>query len=112
MSKETKELNWHSFRQNNSGGSFKNPAISIYVQATSEEEADEIAKEYGAYFDGCSTGSDCSCCGDRWYRSYGPEEDDFDIEEIRSNESYYFAVRDKIPTSLIVFANGKTETVT
>jgi len=108
MSEETKKLNWYHFRQNNTGGSFTGPAISIYVQATDSEEADRIAEDNGAYFDGSG---DCMCCGFRWNESWGAEDDDFDIEDIRSAESHRWAVMEGVQTSLIVFADGKKEEV-
>lgn len=62
---------FYDFRQNNSGGSFvydANSGISIHVivEADNEFAAKNKAETIGIYFDGCSTGRDCSCCGDRW----------------------------------------------
>lgn len=65
---------WYEYRQNNSGGRFCGPAITVCVQASTEKIAEIIAEKLGVYFDGCSTGQDCSCCGDRWYPSWGGEE--------------------------------------
>lgn len=62
------------FSQNNPGGSFdinERVAHHVIIQARSPEEADRIAVNIGIYFDGCSTGQDCNCCGDRWYTAYG-----------------------------------------
>tara|TARA_R110000824_G_scaffold161892_1_gene337395 strand:- start:2273 stop:2641 length:369 start_codon:yes stop_codon:yes gene_type:complete len=70
-------LRWFTYQQNNSGGSFnKDSAVdrNVFVQAPSADEANEIAVKIGIYFDGCSRGIDCSCCGDRW-RSVFTEED-------------------------------------
>jgi hypothetical protein len=60
------------FNQNNSGGSFhldKSTGITCYVivEASNADEANRIAESLGIYFDGCDTGQDCECCGDRWY---------------------------------------------
>lgn len=68
---ETKNK-FYSFNQNNSGGSFsvsEKDGISEYViiEATSAENANNIAEGIGIYFNGCNEGMDCSCCGDRWY---------------------------------------------
>lgn len=63
-------LRWYLFNQNNSGGRFERDLYvdeRVFVQAYSAEEANEIAEGLGIYFDGCSDGRDCSCCGDRWY---------------------------------------------
>ena len=60
---------FYMFRQNNSGGSFimdNDVDGYVIVEATNAEEANTIAQDKGIYFDGCSTGDDCSCCGDRW----------------------------------------------
>lgn len=62
--KETKFFEYH---QNNSGGFFKSPAVHVIVEAHTANEADTRAVELGLYFDGSG---DCSCCGNRWYRSY------------------------------------------
>lgn len=57
---------FYTFRQNNSGGSFYGPRYVI-VEAGSADEANRIAEDHDVYFNGCMTGMDCSCCGDRWY---------------------------------------------
>lgn len=60
-----------TFSQNNSGGSFDyqpNDGITHYVivEATSLIHALSRAGDIGLYFNGCDSGMDCSCCGDRW----------------------------------------------
>jgi hypothetical protein len=60
------------FRQNNSGGSFAvNEAVahSVIIEAYSVKDANARAEDVGIYFNGCDTGDDCSCCGDRWYEA-------------------------------------------
>ena len=58
----------YSFRQNNSGGYYCQPAKHIIVKdARDSEHALEIAMAAGLYLNGVAAGSDCSCCGDRWY---------------------------------------------
>ena len=69
---------FYTYRQNNSGGSFNidlQSGITEYViiEANSASHADERAEEIGLYFDGCRSGIDCRCCGDRWYRTYESE---------------------------------------
>lgn len=64
-------MKYYHFNQNNSGGSFvinkeQGIAHEVYVQANSSGEANIIAINKGIYFNGCSDGSDCPCCGDRW----------------------------------------------
>ena len=62
------------FDQNNSGGSFDvddKLCHRVVIEADSKREAEEKAFDFGVYYDGCFTGEDCPCCGDRWY---GAEE--------------------------------------
>lgn len=62
------------FRQNNPGGSFdinEELAHHVIIQAHSADEANRLAKDVGIYFEGCASGTDCSCCGDRWSMAYG-----------------------------------------
>ena len=71
---------FYMFDQNNSGGSFiKDDTLAhfVIIEADSAKEANEIAESKGIYFDGCETGDDCPCCGDRWSSQY----DDKDGEE-------------------------------
>lgn len=65
---------WH-FSQNNSGGSFdfsESEGIThhVVIEAESAEDANVKAIQKGLYFDGCDTGQDCPCCGDRWHRQW------------------------------------------
>lgn len=75
-SKETQnsqEYKWFEYNQNNSGGSFDvddNVCEYVFIEARSVNEANTFANELGIYFNGCSTGRDCSCCGDRWHEPY------------------------------------------
>lgn len=64
---------FYTYVQNNSGGDFvqdldRGIAHYVIVEARTPEEADSRATEIGLYFDGCDTGDDCPCCGDRWDR--------------------------------------------
>jgi hypothetical protein len=68
---------FYTFGQNNSGGSFvfdysRGITHFVIIEADSESEAMERAERIGLYFNGCSNGIDCSCCGDRWYSPDGP----------------------------------------
>lgn len=72
---------FYDFRQNNSGGSFaydEAAGIShiVIVEADSVAEANARAQRIGLYFDGCESGYDCDCCGDRWYEKYRDDEGD------------------------------------
>lgn len=59
---------WYNFRQNNSGGYWKGPAIYVLIEAETSNKANQIAKANGLYFDGRG---DCPCCGNRWTKVYG-----------------------------------------
>ena len=61
-------MNFFTFRQNNSGGSFvvdleRGLGYMVCIEAENAEKACERAREIGIYFDGRG---DCSCCGPRW----------------------------------------------
>jgi hypothetical protein len=60
---------FYSFRQNNSGGSFKGPAITVWVEADSPEEANNIFTTLDdCYFDP-EYKQDCECCLTRWHET-------------------------------------------
>ena len=62
----------YELTQNNSGGSFvvdDKLCHRLFIEAESWEEAMDKAEDLGCYWDGVDEGSDCQCCGDRWYRS-------------------------------------------
>lgn len=68
---------FYCFKQNNSGGMFDendNVCENVIIEAHTPEEANKLADNVGIYFDGCSTGQDCSCCGDRWYELWEDAE--------------------------------------
>lgn len=76
-----KPLKWYTYSQNNSGGSFvideyAGIAHFVIVQATDAESANDAARRIGLYFNGCDSGRDCSCCGDRWSPAGGWWNDD------------------------------------
>ena len=60
------------FNQNNSGGSFviddkRGLGVNVWIEAANAEDANDHAERVGIYFNGCDDGTDCPCCGDRWY---------------------------------------------
>ena len=59
-------MTYYNYRQNNSGGSFAEPAINVVIKADSPAQADAIAITKGIYFDP-EFEIDCDCCGNRWY---------------------------------------------
>lgn len=63
------------YRQNNSGGAFIEDAksgisVNVIIEAADADDANRRAKTIGLYFDGCYTGIDCPCCGDRWIAAW------------------------------------------
>lgn len=101
---------FYTYRQNNSGGRFIGPALYVIVEANSSNVAMAIAEDHGVYFDGCQTGQDCSCCGDRW-SSWADEHDRPEIygkgveEALQSDPFIRFELEDK-PTAIVVYLNG------
>lgn len=77
-------MKWFEYRQNNSGGSFvqnDSVGIHVFIEAESAAWANQKALTVGIYFDGCSTGADCSCCGDRWNQAYDSDHEDDHMDE-------------------------------
>lgn len=82
-SEEVLDFKWYRFDQNNSGGSFAEPALNVIVKAKNAEEANKIAVESGfVYFDP-EFKKDCECCGNRWYK--------FNKNDNKSNGDSIFA---------------------
>ena len=76
---ETKEPKFFHFSQSNPGGSFyinEKVAHHVIIQAYSAKEANSLAEDIGIYFNGCETGNDCSCCGDRWSEQWSTDSGD------------------------------------
>jgi len=76
MPTTTLTTKFYEFDQNNSGGRFHiddkaGLGPSVWIEATSLGDAIHRAMDIGIYFDGCDSGRDCRCCGDRWHISHG-----------------------------------------
>lgn len=101
-------MSFYNFRQNNSGGVHHGPAVNVVIEASSPEEANRIAVERaGLYFDGCESGRDCRCCGDRWYRAgLWSDEATAEVPEIEPWDQRW-ADGAKIPTQLVIRAEAK-----
>ena len=106
---------WFNFDQNNSGGSFTvddQLCHRLFIEADSQEKAEEKAFDMGVYYDGCSDGTDCPCCGDRWY---SPDEVElpakFDDEVYETIEAYAQNLADRYgwtkPDCRIFYADGR-----
>jgi len=81
------KTNFYEFSQNNSGGSFdvdNDVCRRLFIEATNAEQANRIAQDLGVYFNGCDSGMDCSCCGDRWY-----EADEYDAVDLKKTAESY-----------------------
>ena len=112
---------FYTYRQNNSGGGFvqdHKQGISVFVciEAESASQADDLAEQIGLYFNGCDTGADCSCCGDRWYHAYKddgtntPMMYDQDISKGEFKENFLVWMKDGIE-GYIHYLNGKVKKV-
>ncbi len=97
-------MKFFHFDQNNSFGNFKGPAKHVVVEAENATDANVRAEELGLYFDGVHTGSDCPCCGDRWYRLWVSEEGD-DVPKVYGAAVVFDFVGD--PYVLVLYANGE-----
>ncbi len=106
----------YSFRQNNSGGYYCQPAKHIIVKdARDEDHAHEIALGAGMYTNGVAAGMDCSCCGDRWY-GVDDEYDTLDealnyIGAINTHESQVQRDSDGVPLYVVVDDLDVTDTM-
>ena len=95
-------MSFYAFRQNNSGGTFTQPAINVSVEADSADEANDIAESHGVYFDD-DYEVDCECCGERWYRAT-----EWDACEEPSEPSAWdqgWADMYDIPVSIVILKN-------
>lgn len=64
---------FYEWDQNNSGGSFvvdDKLCHIVIIEADTLDEAEQKAFDMGVYYNGCSDGIDCDCCGDRWDQPY------------------------------------------
>jgi hypothetical protein len=101
-----------TYRQNNSGGVFAEPAKFLIVEASNADEADARATDYGAYFNGVDNDIDCGCCGDRWHNAYSNDGDARPTICGEHAEAYVDTIpslRGGIPLTCIVYADGRKE---
>jgi hypothetical protein len=81
-------MKFYELSQNNTGGSFavdSKLCHRLFIEAESEKAALEIAEGLGCYWNGVDDGMDCSCCGDRWYKS----ADEVDLEKMNTKWNGY-----------------------
>ena len=94
-----------TFTQNNSGGFYTKPAKFVIIEAENPDEANSIAEDNGVYFNGCSNGNDCECCGDRWYRTedyYAKDEPLIYGEKAELYKKTYDDGQPEIPLYIII----------
>lgn len=102
---------FYTFSQNNSGGSFDRSDVLgdyVIVEAENARRANQRAEELGIYFNGVDSGSDCECCGDRWYEVseyHGSASPEIYGE---APEKALGGLRQKV---VIHFANGEQRTI-
>jgi hypothetical protein len=73
----TIETRFFAYGQNNSGGGFDltdNVTHWVIIEAVDAAEANAKLEHLGGYFNGCKSGRDCRCCGDRWYAKWNDED--------------------------------------
>lgn len=104
-------LKWYEYDQNNSGGEWLKPAVHVFIQAEDGGEADARAATVGIYFDGCSDGRDCSCCGDRWYSSEYKKGSDAPTVYGALAASYVSVWESPGIPSVLLYASDGTKTI-
>lgn len=103
------------YDQNNSGGSFTicdEVAEYVFVEGMDQADIDRRAQDKGIYFDGCDTGQDCPCCGNRWSRVYetfeGPQIYGQVLDKFFETKRCAWAHAGE-PYVIIHYLNGKTK---
>lgn len=100
-------MSFYTYRQNNSGGFFDEPALYVIVEADDSEEADERALTVGVYFDGIAEGLDCECCGDRWDRANNKGTESPEIYG-KPAEQHNDMFRSKDCPNIVILRKGST----
>jgi hypothetical protein len=96
-------MKFFNFTQNNSFGVDDPPAKVVVVEAENAEDANKRVLEVdGVYFDGCDSGVDCPCCGDRWSSKWSDDLGD-DVPSLWGDPLEFAEDGDV----LIVYANGE-----
>ena len=92
-------MTYYTYRQNNSGGSFSTPAISVVIKADTPAQANAIAITKGIYFDD-NYEIDCECCGQRWY----PATDYDAVDAIPDVDAHdvSWAKCDDVPAQIVI----------
>lgn len=106
-------MKFFTYSQNNSGGRFSGPAQYVIVQADDADDANAIAQDNDVYFDGCSTGSDCPCCGDRWYMCDDSDGTDTPLIYDTPVADYKrpYPIGDDQPLAIVYYKDGDVQTL-
>lgn len=112
--KNTVNTKFYTFSQNNSGGLFiksEKEGISecVIIEALEPNHANTRAEEIGLYFDGCDKGEDCSCCGDRWYRT--SERDGYEVPSVYGKLLSDMEKSSHIESCFVHYLDGKFEKI-
>ena len=104
---------FYEYDQNNSGGHFdvdEKVCHRLLIEADNLDAADEKAEELGCYWNGVSEGSDCPCCGDRWYSSgwnmgieFPYKYSTINEKEIETYKSYGATIDEETPKFWVTF---------
>lgn len=100
---------FHTFSQNNSGGTWKLGDLITYyviVEADSAQEANNRAQDLGIYFYGVDAGIDCECCGDRWSPAYDNGDADPNIFGTAPEEFHDWNAKDTEVYCRIFYKDG------
>ena len=104
---------FYTFNQNNSGGFFvftDELAHFVIIEAKTAASANKKAKSIGIYFDGCDSGEDCRCCGDRWYPADKSDGEKTPMIYARSPAEYECAwTPNGKPKCIVYYADGKVK---
>lgn len=103
MTARTVQTKFFEFHQNNSGGSFdiddeRGIGVNVWIEALNAADANDRAERLGIYFNGCSDGRDCDCCGDRWSAQWS---DDRGSDKPDLDEKYDFGWHDTVYVHLL-----------
>lgn len=105
----------YKFRQNNSGGSYdigSKVATTVFIEATSAEQANELAvNKTDIYFDE-DYYRDCECCGTRWSRAEDKwDEVDESLEELKGEYKDSYPGNSIDLSALFVDSSGNLEKI-
>lgn len=91
---------WYEYHQNNSGGYHTGPALVVWVEADSADEANaRFLTIDGCYFDD-EYEYDCDCCGTRWYAQWSDDNGYAEVEPV--SKLVLDWVTPKIPAQFIL----------